>query len=116
MNSSEVEKFRNYPEGSGGRKIFDYYNLSFEDYLLKYYSNPDLSNWNTIFKTFVQPIFSGEDTSKYLLKLERIKPGFSPNIEQAKTYYNLIKEDERFDKELKMFFFISLFNRVYAKS
>lgn len=59
------DNYRDYPEGSGGKKIYDRYNLAFQDYLDKYYRNPDLSRWEYINSKFVIPLFQEDEWSKY---------------------------------------------------
>ena len=44
--NSEIEKYKDYPEGSGGKMMYDRHNLPTEEFFTKYYLSIDLSDWN----------------------------------------------------------------------
>jgi hypothetical protein len=100
----DFNKYKDYPEGSGGKKIYDLNSLSFDEYLNKYYAVPDLNRWNYVKSKFVIPLFDGTNWNDYLNFLMQAKPNFSPEREKLLQFLDQIKEDNRFDKELKQFF------------
>ncbi len=53
----DFEKYKNYPEGSGGKKMYDEFTLTFDAYLIKYYSCPDFEEWNRWRVRFIEPAF-----------------------------------------------------------
>lgn len=104
MNQNNYIQFKDYPEGSGGRKIYDKFSLSFQDYLNKYYLDNDLAYWNYINQKFVIPLFDSTSWNDYLHFLHRAKPNFLPNKEKAESLFDQIKNDSRFNKDIKYFF------------
>jgi hypothetical protein len=104
MNQTEAKKYKDYPEGSGGKKIYDTFYLPFQDYLKKYYSNPDLSRWNYINSKFITPLFDGTKWEDYMRNLQKIKPNFLPSQIKVKEFSLQIKNDIRFSNDLKHFF------------
>jgi len=44
--NEDILKYKDYPEGSGGKWLYDKYTLPFESWINKYYENPDLTGWN----------------------------------------------------------------------
>lgn len=104
ITQEEIDKYRDYPEGSNSKKLYDYYSLSFEEFLIKYYKKPDLIRWKYIYDKFVNPIFTYENESEYKSFLKQAKPNFSVSIIKAHEFYEIIKNDNRFDAELKYFF------------
>lgn len=104
MNKNDVEIYKNHPEGSPQRTLYDKYFLDFQDYLNKYYSFSDLSRWNYINEKFVIPLFDGTAWEDYWNFLCQAKPNFTPNETKKNEFWNRIKDDLRFDIELKQFF------------
>lgn len=41
----ELDKFKNFHEGTPEKRHYDFYHLPFEDWVAKYYANPDLTQW-----------------------------------------------------------------------
>lgn len=104
MNKIEAKKYENYPEGSGGRKTYDMFYLTFQDYLIKYYKIPDLSRWDYINSKFITPMFDGTSWKDYWEFLNKAKPAFVPEENKKNEFWKQIKEDTRFCIELKRFF------------
>jgi hypothetical protein len=104
MTAEEAEKYKNYPEGSGGKKTYDMFYLPFQDYLYKYYKNPDLTRWNYINSKFVTPQFDGTTWVDYIKILGKIKSSFLPVESKRNEFWAGIQNDSRFSVELKQFF------------
>jgi hypothetical protein len=104
MNKLEAQKYENYPEGSGGRKIYDMFYLPFQEYLNKYYKTPDLSRWDYINSKFIIPMFDETAWDDYLEFLNKVKPRFVPEKNKKDKFWEQIKDDNRFSKDLKCFF------------
>lgn len=104
IGREELEKYKNYPDGSNGKKLYDYYNLTFSSFLSKYYRNPDLKRWHYVYDKFVNPIFQNDNLEEYFQFLNKSKPNFSVSINKAIEFFTKIQNDTRFDYELKCFF------------
>ena len=104
MDKFEASKFRNYPEGSGGKKNYDKYFLDFQEYLNNYFKYPDLSRWHYINMKFVNPLFDGSDWESYMLFLYQVKPSFFPDREKKQIFWSQINNDDRFSLDIKYFF------------
>lgn len=104
MNRLDAKKFENYPEGSGGKKIYDMFYLTFQDYLIKYYKTPDLTRWYYLNQKFVTPLFNGTKWEDYWDFLYQAKPKFAPNEIRKNDFWNQIKNTTEFSNELKQFF------------
>lgn len=46
----DIEKYKDYPEGSGGKRLYDKYHMEFELWVNKYYENPNLLGWDEFSK------------------------------------------------------------------
>jgi hypothetical protein len=104
MNKIEAKKYQDYPEGSGGKKMYDKYYLPFQEYLDKYYKITDLSRWDYINSKFVLPLFDGTTWKDYLNFLSKVKPKFLPDENKKNEFWLQVKNDVRFSLELKHFF------------
>lgn len=104
MNKIEAKKYENYPNGSGGKKTYDMFYLTFQDYLDKYYKNPDLTRWGYINQKFITPLFDGTNWENYWNSLGQAKPRFAPNEIKKNEFWNQIKSNTKFSIELKQFF------------
>jgi hypothetical protein len=104
MSKIEVFKYRDYPDGSPHKMSYDFYHLPFQDYLDKYYKNPDLSRWEYIYQKFIMPLFDGTDWADYTNFLYHVKPSFAPVEDRKNDFWELVISDDRFSKELKCFF------------
>lgn len=104
MNRLDAKKYETYPEGSGGKKTYDMFYLTFQEYLNKYYKNPDLSRWDYINQKFIIPLFDGTTWEDYWVFLHQVRPKFTPNENKKNEFWNLVKDDVRFSIEIKQFF------------
>lgn len=104
MSRESVEIYKNDPENSAGKQLYDCYNMPFQDYLNKYYSNPDLSRWEYVNQKFVLPLFDGTKWEDYWIFLNQVKPKFVPDKNKISEFWIQIKDDNRFSFELKYFF------------
>ncbi|MFO0478739.1 MAG: hypothetical protein ACK50L_08215 [Bacteroidota bacterium] len=104
MTKEEAVKYINYPEGSLSKRTYDSFFMPFDEFLIKYYKNPDLKRWYYINDKFVNPLFDGTSWENYQDFLSKVKPQFVPIESKIQPFFYVIKNDERFDKELKFFF------------
>lgn len=107
MRKEDFEKVKNYkdaPEGTWQKKLHDEYFLGLEAYLLKYGSEIKLDKWEYFTSKFVKPLFNGAPYSEYQNFLYQAKPSFYPDPVKLKIAWDLLKNDNRFDEELKRFF------------
>ena len=100
----EVEKYKDYPDDSPYKALYDIYHLPFDAYLEKYYQNPDLNRWDYINSKFVNPLFDGTSWEDYRCFLNKAKPNFLPIEIKVKEFWKIVKDDDRFSDELKQFF------------
>ncbi|MEM6319983.1 MAG: hypothetical protein AAF960_20085 [Bacteroidota bacterium] len=99
-----MKYYKKSPENSLFRKIYDYYILSFQEYLDKYYKNANLKRWKYLLNKFVHPPFDKSKRGAYMDYLFQVKPHFSPDFDKWDAFWENIKNDNRFDEELKKFF------------
>lgn len=64
----------------------------------------ELSEWNRWFTKFVEPVFNFSERENYYDKLKKIQAPFYPKYWIAERFYDKIKDDNRFDDELKKYF------------
>jgi hypothetical protein len=64
----------------------------------------DLSEWNRWFRKFVKPVFTSNGRTEYFNLLKEYQTPFYPKYWVAEKFYTRIKNDPRFDEELKLFF------------
>jgi len=67
-------------------------------------SEIDLTEWNRWFNKFVHPVFEIEEREIYFDRIKRLRTPFYPKYWVAEKFYTKIKDDNRFDNELKEFF------------
>jgi hypothetical protein len=67
-------------------------------------SEIDLKEWNRWFNKFVHPVFEIEERESYFDKIKRLQTPFYPKYWVAEQFYTKLKDDNRFDSELKEFF------------
>jgi hypothetical protein len=66
--------------------------------------NIDLTDWDRWFDKFVAPVFQPESRDEYFSRLKKIQAPFYPKHWIAEKFYAKIKDDQRFDNQLKLFF------------
>ncbi len=64
----------------------------------------EIAEWNHWFQKYVLPVFDFNHRDEYYEKLKIIQPPFYPKFWIAEKFYEKIKNDSRFDEELKLFF------------
>ncbi len=64
----------------------------------------DLAEWNRWFFKYVYPVFDLKKREEYYINLKKQQAPFYPKYWIAEKFYNSIKNDNRFDEELKLFF------------
>lgn len=98
----EIERYKDYPEGSGGKKIYDSVFLPFPEYLKKYYKNPDMSSWNRWHQKYIQYAY---DKVRYVELVERF--GYAKiefhDFEAQYEVYKFLQGDMRLDEETRKF-------------
>ncbi|MDR0661370.1 MAG: hypothetical protein LBG19_11420 [Prevotellaceae bacterium] len=101
----EIKNYKDEPEGSVNKRIYDRYFLPFQEYLKKYYSDDKrLDRWKYFTDKFVKPLFDGTPYRNYRDFLYQATPPFCPDPEKLEIAWELLKDDARFDEELKQFF------------
>lgn len=100
--TKEIERYRDYPEGSSGKKIYDSVHMSFSDYLKKYYRNPNLEAWERWQEKYIRYAY---DENRYVELIERF--GYvnieKHNLESQNRIYQELKSDKRLDEEIRKF-------------
>lgn len=104
MKKVDFLKYKNYPEGSPSKRIYDSYYLSFQDYLDKYYRDEELNRWNEFLEKYVYPLFDKHKRNEYSSFLKKMKPAFVIEFNSIDEFWQNVKGDSRFDEELKCFF------------
>jgi hypothetical protein len=67
-------------------------------------SNVDLNEWNRWLAKYVIPVFNSENREVYYENLKKQQAPFYPKYWIAEKFYGNIKDDTRFDEELKKYF------------
>lgn len=53
----QIRQYKDYPDNSVYKEVYDSVFLSFSEYLNKYYATPDLSTWNRWQKKYLEPAY-----------------------------------------------------------
>ena len=64
----------------------------------------DTKEWGRWFDKYVLPVFKTDGREKYYEFIKKKQPPFYPKFWIAEKFYEKIKNDNRFDEELKLFF------------
>ncbi|HEY0740831.1 MAG TPA: hypothetical protein VGD40_05180 [Chryseosolibacter sp.] len=104
MKKQDTLKYKDFPEGSASKRLYDYHHLPFQSYLSKYYVAPDLKSWNSLVHEYVLPSFDNEQRNYCLLIMAKKGAPFRPDFEKLEEYWARLKSDRRFDEELGRFF------------
>jgi len=103
------DKYKSSPEGSGQKRLYDSEQLSFQDYLTKYYSSPKLNQWNQFYKNFVEPVFKMDAKSyKEHLKLLQVSFSFVPDHKRSLSNYSSLVGRGFFTVEMSKFLAVLL--------
>jgi len=105
MNKKDIERiktYKNYPDGSGKRGIYDYVFLPFHEYLEKYYSTPDLSTWEIWQGKYIEPAFDENRHDEMVKNFGYVKKDFHDFSAQYEVF-NHLAYDNRLDDETRKF-------------
>lgn len=69
----EVEEYKDYPEGSGEKRLYDKYHMSFEAWINKYYHDADLTGWEA-FSRWATEAFAKSELFERVWCKERTEP------------------------------------------
>ena len=67
-------------------------------------NNINLFEWERWFLKYIKPVFTDKEINEYYEFIKKIQTPFYPKNWVAKKFYEKIKNDNRFDEELKLFF------------
>ncbi len=98
----EALKYKDYPENSGGKAIYDMYFLPFQEYLNKYYTNPDLTGWERWKNKYITPAFD-ENRHYEMIKNFGYADKKFYDFDAQNKFYEQLKNDERIDDDIKQF-------------
>jgi hypothetical protein len=101
-NQKEALKYKDYPEGSGSKRHYDSLFLPFQDYLVKYYSNPDLINWERWKNKYVELAFDKKRHAEMIKNFGYAEKKYYDFDVQNEFYSELIN-DERISNDTKKF-------------
>ncbi|PVX44448.1 hypothetical protein C8C85_0182 [Flavobacterium sp. 103] len=98
----EVLKYKDYPEGSGSKRHYDSLFLPFQDYLVKYYTNPDLTSWERWKNKYIELAFDKKRHDEMIKNFGYAEKKYYDFVVQNKFYLELINED-RIGNDTKKF-------------
>jgi hypothetical protein len=96
-----AEQFKDYPEGSGGKRLYDQENLPLQSYLTKYYAHYDRNYaWNRWHETANMVL----DESKHgEYKIKWGDRGTHFDFQAAMLFYAIHRADTRFEDDIIRF-------------
>lgn len=104
----EVLKYKDYPEGSGGKAIYDSLFLTFQDFLIKYYKAPSetkKTSWDRFRRwqqKYIEPAFD-ESRHEEMIKNFGYVSIDKHDFKSQYAIYDKLKSDKRLDEETRMF-------------
>ena len=98
----EYSKYKDSPDGSGLKKLYDSRTLSIKDFLLKYYSDCDFTQWDRWISKFVDPAFDKQRYDEMIRNFGYVSIEKHEFITQYQ-FYELAKEDGRLDVDVAKF-------------
>jgi hypothetical protein len=98
----EIQRYKDYPEGSVGKEVYDSVILPFQDYLNKYHSSPDLSTWEIWKIKFIEPAFEESRHDEMIKNFGYVKTEFHDFKAQYGVFKHLAN-DNRLDDETRKF-------------
>jgi len=99
---NKIKSYKDYPEGSGKKGIYDYVFLPFKDYINKYYQSPDISTWKIWQAKYIEPAFD-ESRHEEMIKNFGYVSIDKHDFKSQYAIYNQLKEDNRLDDETGRF-------------
>lgn len=98
----EIQRYKDYPEGSVGKEVYDSVFLPSQEYLQKYYSSPDLSAWEIWQKKYVEPAYEESRHDEMVKNFGYVKKEFHDFNAQYEII-NHLANDNRLDDETRKF-------------
>ncbi|MBP7808115.1 MAG: hypothetical protein KA163_02370 [Bacteroidia bacterium] len=98
----EALKYKDYPEGSGGKSIYDLYFMEFEQYLEKYYRDPEYKQWERWYNKYIEPAFDPNRHSEMIKNFGYISDSIHDFTAQSEVF-NDLKSDARLTEEIRQF-------------
>src|SRR5688500_18796950 len=95
----EALKYRDYPEGSGGKAIYDSVFLPFQEYLIKYYKNPDLGAWMRWKEKYIDLAFDENRRDEMARNFGYVEKNFH-DFELQNDAYQKTKQNKALDEDL----------------
>ncbi len=104
IKNEDYKIYKDYPDGSPSKKMYDAANMDFNRYLEKYYAKPNLSQWNQLNRVFVENAFKmNKKEYEDYLQNSRIHTAMIFNHDKLEYNYEFIKAKQIFDDELSKF-------------
>jgi hypothetical protein len=97
-----IKTYKDYPEGSGKRKIYDYVFLPLHKFIEKHYSSPDLSTWEVWQKKYIEPAFEEIRYDEMIENFGYVKKEFHDFDVQYKIF-TYLTNDIRLDDQTRKF-------------
>lgn len=110
----EIKKYRDYPEGSGMKRYYDSVFLPFDQYLKKYYSNPDLSTWGIWQTKYLGPAFDKSRHQEMVRNFGYVSID-KHDFEAQYATYDQLREDKRLDEESRKFIGFMAGNKFFRQ-
>lgn len=87
MSKEDFKEFKNYPEGSIEKRIYDSYFMDIDKYLIKYFKN-NTDRFNSFYQDYITPVFEKNNRNDYNEFLQKKKPPFSIDYSRFDEFYN----------------------------
>lgn len=100
--SEDYLKYKDYPEGSGGRKLYDLNVLDFRDFLAKYYSKENNEFWSKWMIDYVLPAFD-KNTFKRMAENFGYVSVDKHDFRSQDFFYTELFNTNRFSKDICQF-------------
>lgn len=107
-DQKEVLRFKDYPEGSGGKEIYDEYFMNFKDYLIKYYFNLEKMQkisweyWLQWYQRCIEPAFDENRHDEMIKNYGYVDKKYYDFHIQNETYMKL-KQTGKIPDEINKF-------------
>lgn len=104
----EIKKYKDYPEDSVYREVYDSVFLPFSEYLEKYYKNLKLTrskswqSWERWQKKYLEPAFDADRHEEMIKNFGYVSID-KHDFESQYRVYNGLKSDKRLDEETRRF-------------
>lgn len=113
MSEEEFKDFKNRPEDSIEKRIYDSLFMNIEEYLTKYFSKEDeLKKFNSFYKEYVCPVLEKDKRDLYLEFLKKRTPPFFVNYEKFDEFNNTQELRNKYS-DIELFNFLSFLYSVF---